>query len=218
MQYADVKPVGGRDEWWALYTRHQHEKVVADMLLAKNFDVFLPLYSAARRWKDRQKVLSLPLFPGYVFVKGGLERRLQVITTPGVHMILCHGERIATIPDDQIETIRRTIDGAFRVEPHPFLKCGDRVRVSRGSLEGVEGILIRKKNVYRLIISVEMLAQSVAVEIDAADVKPVSHPVLAGACRMEAVGSAAAIRSAAPSAGLQWGADQRNPDVAPVAI
>jgi len=85
---------------------------------------------------------------------------------------LSRGERIATIPEDEIEAIRKTIEGPFRVEPHPFLRCGERVRVVRGSLEGVEGVLIRKKNLYRLVLSVEMLAQSVAVEIDAADVIP----------------------------------------------
>jgi len=76
-------------------------------------------------------------------------------------------------PDDEIDAIRRTVDGHFRVEPHPFLRCGERVRVVRGSLEGVEGVLTRKKNLYRLVLSVEMLAQSVAVEIDAMDVVPV---------------------------------------------
>ncbi len=142
------------------------------MLSAKGFEVFLPLYESTRRWKDRRKVIALPLFPCYVFVRGGLDRRLQVLTTPGVHMILSRGERIATIPEDEIEAIRKTIEGPFRVEPHPFLRCGERVRVVRGSLEGVEGVLIRKKNLYRLVLSVEMLAQSVAVEIDAADVIP----------------------------------------------
>jgi transcription antitermination factor NusG len=160
----------GHSSWWAIYTRHQHEKTVEEMLAAKGFEVFLPLYESVRRWKDRRKLLSMPLFPCYVFVRGGLDRRLQVLTTPGVHMVLSRGEKVATIPEDEIEAIRRTVDGPYRVEPHPFLKCGERVRVVRGSLEGVEGILVRKKNWYRLVLSVEMLAQSVAVEIDAADV------------------------------------------------
>jgi transcription antitermination factor NusG len=170
----------GISPWWAIYTRHQHEKAVEEMLLAKGFEVFLPLYESTRRWKDRRKLLSLPLFPCYVFVRGGDDRRLQVLTTPGVHMILSIGERVATIPEDEIQAIRRTIEGPFRVEPHPFLKCGERVRVVRGSLEGVEGVLIRKKNLYRLVLSVEMLAQSVAVEIDAADVVPVLGSGFAG--------------------------------------
>jgi transcription antitermination factor NusG len=165
--------------WWALYTRHQHEKTVADMLSAKGFEVFLPLYESMRRWKDRKKMLSLPLFPCYVFVRGGLNRRLQVVTTPGVHMILCHGESVAMIPEEEIQVIRKTIEGAYRVEPHPFLKVGERVRVIRGTLEGVEGVLLRKKNMCRLVLSVAMVAQSVAVEIDAADVEPIAGPDLA---------------------------------------
>jgi transcription antitermination factor NusG len=170
----------GDSDWWALYTRHQHERTVADMLSAKGFEVFLPQYESMRRWKDRSKLLSLPLFPCYVFVRGGLHRRLQVVTTPGVHMILYYGESVAIIPEDEIQAIRRTVEGPFRVEPHPFLKCGDRVRVTRGTLEGVEGILTRKKNLYRLVLSVDMLAQSVSVEIDGSDVEPVVPRGLAG--------------------------------------
>src|SRR5664279_5185276 len=116
----------------------------------------------------------MPLFPCYVFVRGGLHRRLDVVTTPGVHMILFHGERVAIIPDAEIHAIRKAGDGPSRMEPHPFLKCGERVRVIRGSLEGVEGILVRKKNLCRLVLSVDMMAQSAAVEIDASDVEPVT--------------------------------------------
>ena len=162
--------------WWAIYTRHQHEKVVAEMLSTKGFEVFLPLYESSRRWKDRTKLLSLPLFPCYLFVRGGFDRRLQVMTTPGIHMILTRGEEIAVIPDGEIEAIQRAVEGPSSVEPHPFLKCGMRVRVIRGALEGVEGILIRKKNLLRLVLSVDMLAQSVSVEVHASDVEPCAVP------------------------------------------
>jgi transcription antitermination factor NusG len=165
--------------WCAVYTRHQHEKTVSEVLESKGFEVFLPLYDSTRRWKDRRKVLSLPLFPCYVFVRGAIERRLPVLTTPGVHMIINRGEKIATVPEEEIDAIRRTVEGQFRVEPHPFLRCGERVRVVRGSLEGVEGVLIRKKNLYRLVLSVDMLAQSVAVEIDALDIVPVQRSLVA---------------------------------------
>ncbi len=158
--------------WCAVYTRHQHEKSIGEMLEAKGFEIFLPLYESTRRWKDRRKVLSLPLFPCYVFVRGAHERRLPVLTTPGVHMIISRGERVATVPEEEIEAIRRTVEGPFSVEPHPFLRCGERVRVVRGSLEGLEGVLTRKKNLYRLVLSVDMLAQSVSVEVDALDVEP----------------------------------------------
>jgi transcription antitermination factor NusG len=164
---------GEQPAWWAVYTRHQHEKTVAEMLSTKGFEVFLPLHDSMRRWKDRQKVLSLPLFPCYVFVRGRLSRRLQVVTTPGIHMLLSRGEQIAVIPEDEIVAIRRAVNGNYRIEPHPFLKCGERVRVTRGSLEGVEGILVRKKSLFRLVLSVDMLAQSVGVEVAASDVEPV---------------------------------------------
>ena len=158
--------------WWALYTRHQHEKVVAEMLEAKGFEVFLPLYESTRKWRDRKKVLALPLFPCYLFVRGGMNRKLQVVTTPGIHMILHRGDGVAIIPEQEIQAIQRVVDGGLRAEPHPFLECGMRVRVIRGAMEGVEGILLRKKNVCRLILSVNMVAQSVAVEVHASDVEP----------------------------------------------
>jgi hypothetical protein len=84
---------------------------------------------------------------------------------------------VAVIPENEIEVIRRTVEGSFRVEPHPFLRCGDPVRVIRGSLRGVEGILVRKKNQFRLVLSVEMLAKSVAVEIEATDVESVERGI-----------------------------------------
>ena len=159
--------------WWALYIRHQHEKAVAEMLSAKGFEVFLPLYDSQRRWKDRKMTISLPLFPCYLFIRGGLDRRLQILTTPGVHMILCKGDHAAIIPEDEIQAIRKAVERPFRVEPHPFLKCGERVRVKQGALAGIEGILSVKKNKYRLVLSVDMMARSMAVEIDASDVEPV---------------------------------------------
>ena len=175
--------------WWAVYTRHQHEKVAAEMLCARGFDVFLPLYESTRRWKDRRKVLSLPLFPCYLFVRGGIGRRQQVVTTPGVHMILYRGKHVAIVPDSEIEAIQRAVEGPFRIEPHPYLKCGERVRIKHGRLEGVEGILVRKKNLCRLILSVEMLAQSVALEIDASSVEPVITHSAAVALRKPIVAS-----------------------------
>jgi transcription antitermination factor NusG len=164
-------------EWWALYTRHQHEKVVAEMLEAKGFEVFLPLYESTRKWRDRKKVLALPLFPCYLFVRGGMNRKLQVVTTPGIHMILHRGDGVAIIPEQEIQAIQRVVDGGLRAEPHPFLECGMRVRVIRGAMEGVEGILLRKKNVCRLILSVKMVAQSVAVEVHASDVEPCAETI-----------------------------------------
>jgi transcription antitermination factor NusG len=160
--------------WWALYTRHQREKVVAETLTSKRFEVFLPLYASVRRWTDRQKTLFLPIFPGYVFVRGGLDRRLEIVMTPGVQTILFFGEQVAAIPDTEIDSIRRMVEGPYRVEPHTYLKCGEKVRITRGSLKGIEGVLVRKKNLCRMVLSMDLLHQSVAVEIDASDVEPMN--------------------------------------------
>jgi transcription antitermination factor NusG len=153
--------------WHALYTRHQHEKMVADLLTRKGFHVFLPLYNATHRWKDRNKAVSLPLFPSYVFVKGGLERQLQILITPGVYSVLAVGGRAAVISEEEISAVQRMVASSLPIERYPFLKCGDRVRVMSGALEGIEGILVRKKNSVRLVLSVELLMKSVAVEVDA---------------------------------------------------
>lgn len=173
---SDLKSIfsacGSSEVWWALYTRHQHEKAVAQSLTNKGFDVFLPLYESTRRWKDRTKNLWMPLFPCYVFLRGGLDRRSQVVTTSGVHMVLCNGERVAEIPDAEMDAIRLAVASPVGVEPHPYLRCGERVRVTRGSLTGVEGVLLRRKGTFRLVLSVDMLAQSVSVEINAFDVEP----------------------------------------------
>ena len=153
--------------WYAIYARHQHEKTVAQILTIKGFEVLLPLYQSVRRWKDRTKTLSLPLFPCYVFLKGGLERRLDILTTPGIYALVSSAGQPSAIPSVEIEAIRLAVESRASLEPHPFLKCGDSVRVKSGPLAGIQGILVRKKNVYRLILSVEMLGQAAAVEVDA---------------------------------------------------
>jgi len=163
--------------WHALYTRHQHENVVAQALLGKGFEVFLPQYRAVHRWKDRQKELLLPLFPNYVFIHGGLDRMLNIVTTPGVHSLISWGGRPADIPSEEIEAVRRLVESPLHVEPHPFLKCGDLVRIKSGPLEGIEGILVRKTRGYRLVLSVEMLSKSAAVEVDVSMVERVRGAV-----------------------------------------
>jgi transcription antitermination factor NusG len=164
VHYGDVK-------WYALYIRHQHEKVVAQALSNKGFDVFLPLYAVVHQWKDRRKHLTLPLFPCYVFLRGGHERRLDILTTPGIVRFVGWGGKPVPIPCDEMEAMHKMVDHRERVEPHPYLRCGDRVRVKAGPLEGLEGILVRKKNLVRLVLSIELLERSIAVEIDAWEVE-----------------------------------------------
>jgi transcription antitermination factor NusG len=160
--------------WYAIYTRHQHEKVISQILTAKGLEVFLPLYNSTRRWKDRTVHLALPLFPCYLFLRGMEERRLDVVTTPGIVSVLSVNGEPAVIPESEIEAVRKAIEWGNRVEPHPFLRSGDRVRVIAGPLEGLEGILVRKKNLYRLVLSVELLERSAAVEVDVFSVERVA--------------------------------------------
>jgi transcription antitermination factor NusG len=163
-----------QSSWYAIYTRHHHEKTVAQILTMKGFETLLPLYTTNRRWKDRTKVLALPLFPCYVFIKGGFDRRLDILTTPGTYALVSSAGRPTAIPPNDIEAIRRVLESGVRAEPYPFLKRGERVRVKCGPLQGVHGILVRKKNLWRLVLSVEMLGKSAAVEVDASVVEKVN--------------------------------------------
>jgi len=167
------------NDWYAVYTRHQHEKTVAQSFSRNGCEVFLPLYGVVRQWKDRTKQLSLPLFPCYVFFRGGLERRVSILSTPGIHSIVMIAGQPAPIAATEIEAIRMAVNSSLRVEPHPFLRCGDRVRLRSGPLAGVEGILLRKKNICRLILSTALLERSVAVEVDANCVERVADAVAA---------------------------------------
>ena len=162
----EVQKPGASHQWHALYTRHQHEKPIARILSSKGHEVFLPLYAAAHQWQDRAKQLCLPLFPCYVFIRGGLDRQFQILSTPGVFAVVGWAGHPAIVPDDQIEGVRRMVESSVRVEPYPYLRCGDRVRVRSGALQGLEGILARKKTQSRLVISMEMLGRSAGVEID----------------------------------------------------
>jgi len=162
--------------WHVLYTRHQHEKAIAHILSTKGFEVFLPLYSATHRWTDRNKQLSLPLFPCYVFLHGGLDRRLDIITTPGIHMLVTSSGHAAVVPEEEICAVRQLVEKCQGVEPHPFLSSGDWVRVKSGPLMDVEGILVRKKNLFRLVVSVKILGKSAATEVDASMVERINPP------------------------------------------
>jgi transcription antitermination factor NusG len=159
--------------WYALYTRHQHEKAVSHILTNKGFKTFLPLYNVRRRWKDRNMALTLPLFPCYVFLQGDLERRIDVLMTPGVHRFVEVAGQAASISEDEIRMIEEAIKRNVLIEPYPFLRCGDWVRVRSGPLEGFEGILVRKKNAFRLVLSVELLGKAAAVEVDVSTVEAI---------------------------------------------
>jgi transcription antitermination factor NusG len=155
-----------REGWYAVYTKHQHEKSAASFLARKGFEVLLPVYRAAHRWKDRMQVVALPVFPCYLFLRTRLQRKLEILQTPGVFWLVGNGGHASLVPESDIESIRKITESSAHFEPHPYLESGDRVRVVAGPMTGVEGILTRVKNRCRVILSVELLQKAVAVEVE----------------------------------------------------
>lgn len=162
-----------KSRWYAAYTSAQHEKRVAAELGRRGVESFLPLYSSVRRWKDRRVRLDLPLFPGYVFVHVALRERLRVLKVPGIAKLVGFGGLPVALPDEQVDALRAGLNGHMRVEPHPYLAVGRRVKVVRGPFQDGEGILVRKKGVFRVVLSLELIMRSVAVEVDSVDVEPI---------------------------------------------
>jgi transcription antitermination factor NusG len=165
-------------KWYAVQTRSRFEKTVRAEFALSEIEHYLATYLEVHEWKDRKKTVELPLFPGYIFVR--LEdvnaARMQVLRTNGVVRILSNGGSMEPVPDEQIESIRRLLGAGQQCYPHPFIREGSWVRVRRGVLAGVEGRLVRFKNDMRLVVSIDLLSQSVATEIDARNVEPVPEP------------------------------------------
>ncbi|HZR55267.1 MAG TPA: UpxY family transcription antiterminator [Terriglobales bacterium] len=156
--------------WYAVYTCARHEKYVAKQLEERQIESFLPLYRSWHSWKDRRKEVELALFPSYVFVRIVAQTKLRVLQVPGVvHLVSFNGQP-AEMPEQEIEALRNGLEQRVYAEPHPYLKAGRMVRVKRGPLAGTQGILIRKKDKLRVILSLDVLMRSVAVEVDAADI------------------------------------------------
>lgn len=163
-------------QWYAAYTWANHEKRVAEQLAQKEVENFLPLYEAVHRWKDRRARLQLPLFPGYVFVRLPLNEKLKVLQLHGVARLVGFGDRPVPLQEGEIESLRRGFHGDMKMEPYPYLSAGKRVRIMRGPLAGLEGILVRKKGNFRLVLSMDLIMQSVVVDVDTADIRPIdSH-------------------------------------------
>src|SRR5260370_20053729 len=157
--------------WYAASTFANHEKRVAGQVHGRAVEHFLPLYSSVRRWNDRRVQLQMPLFPGYVFVHLALRDRLRVLEIPSVARLVGFGGPPVALPDDEMEAMRIGLASQLRAEPHPYLKVGRRVRVVGGPLAGLEGRITRKKKQLRFVISLDLIMRSVAVEMDAADLK-----------------------------------------------
>jgi len=161
-------------DWYAIHTRSNFEKRIAADLEAKGIEPYLPSYAEVHQWKDRKKSVQVVLFPGYVFAQfcDSPDNRMTVLRTPGVVRILGQGGGLETVPAQEIVSIQRLLAARVSCFPHPFLNQGQRVRVKHGVLTGLEGTFVRVKNQSRLVLSVKMLSQAVATEVDAAHVEP----------------------------------------------
>jgi transcription antitermination factor NusG len=158
-------------QWFAASTTPRHEKKVSELLIERQIEAFLPLYRKATQWKkSRPVVLEMPLFPTYVFVRITRQARGAVLSLPGVHSIIGSSIDPWPIPDCEIEALRRGLQ-MNKVEPHPYLKVGERVRVKTGLMAGVEGILVRKKNEFRMVLTLDVIMRSMSVEVDAYDLE-----------------------------------------------
>jgi transcription antitermination factor NusG len=152
--------------WFALTVRPQHEKSVAERLVAKSLAGYTPLYRARRRWSDRTQTVDLPLFPRYVFCRFGFNDRLKVLGTLGVNSVVGFGGKPAPISDAEIDALQKVVGSGLPCLPWSHLRLGQRVRILGGALAGMGGILAREKGASRVVVNVDLLQRAVAVEID----------------------------------------------------
>ncbi len=158
--------------WYALQTKSRFEKVAAATLEGKGFKVLLPTYRSWRRSADRVRAVDLPLFRGYLFSCFDPNHRLPILVTPGVVNIVGTGKVPVPIDPLEIEAIRRVCDSGLPMQPSPYMRAGDRIRIEYGSLRGVEGFFVRDQSGSRIIVSVSLLRRSVSVELDRTWVMP----------------------------------------------
>jgi transcription antitermination factor NusG len=163
----------GVPNWYAVHTVARHEKRVAAQFEEKRVCTFLPLLRQIHRWSDRRSVVEIPMFSCYAFVRmvQTVEERLKVLRTPGVLAFVGSERRGTSIPDEQIESLRKAINENVPCLPYPFISAGKRVRISGGSLDGVEGILMRQGIDQSLVISVELLQRSVSIRLENYDIE-----------------------------------------------
>jgi transcription antitermination factor NusG len=159
--------------WYGIRTRSNQEKIAATVLADRGYEPFLPVYRVRRRWSDRVVTTERPLFPGYVFCRFDYNQRLPIVTTNSVVSVVAFGSRPTPIPDEEINSVRTIVESGIAAEPAPFLREGQRIRVTHGPLKSVEGVLKRKKSIWSLVVAIEILQRCVSVEIDPAYVQAV---------------------------------------------
>ncbi len=159
--------------WLAAYTRPRHEQKVAHQLAQKGLEYLLPTYERLSRWSDRIKRVTTPLFPNYIFVRICEGERLALLQTMGIVCVVSSAGEVAVLDDAEVERLRSCAHLPGGLEPHPYLKVGRRVRVKHGLFTGWEGTLVEKQNSRRLIVNIEQIMKSFAINLHSADVEPV---------------------------------------------
>ncbi len=167
-----VHPDPGADRWYALYVRSRHEKTVENSLRVKGYSVFSPSYRTKRKRVDRIAEIEVALFPGYVFCQFDTNKRLPILMTPGVVGVVGRGNRAEPVDDTEIASIRTVALAGRPVQPWPFLRIGQRIRLQAGPLAGAEGIFLRVKDECHLVVSITLLQRAVSVVIEKDAVAP----------------------------------------------
>jgi transcription antitermination factor NusG len=172
MYMASAEPVNLQSpvRWYATYTAPRHEKSVLQHLESRSVESYLPLYGSQRLWNGRRAFVQLPLFPGYLFVRIAPEFRTKVLEVPGVLNIVSSRGRLTPLPAGEIEALRAALE-TRKSEPHPSLARGKRVRIKVGPLCGLEGIIVKQTRRLRMVVQVDCIMQSFAVELEASDLE-----------------------------------------------
>lgn len=167
--------------WYALTVQPNHEQTAARGLGNQGLEAYVPAYRSRRRWSDRTKEINAVLFPGYVFCRFGYPERLRVLQSPGVRSVVGSARQPTPVTEEEIASVRALVSSGRPLSPWPYLRAGQRVVIDRGPLENVRGVVVRVKNAWRVIVSVEALGAAVAVEVDAEFLSPEWRAPFAGA-------------------------------------
>ncbi len=159
-------------KWYALTVPYQHERRTEKALQSKGLETLVPVYRSRRQWSDRVKDVEMPLFAGYVLCHFDLTNRIHVMDTPGVAKVVGFGGTPAALEDSEIAAIQRVVMSKLPLAPWPYLKAGDRVRVEHGPMRGLEGTLVQTRDSVHLVISVDLLQRSIAVQVDREAIVP----------------------------------------------
>jgi transcription antitermination factor NusG len=162
--------------WFALHVHARKESFVASQLENQGIECFLPRYKILRKWSDRMKEVELPLFPSYLFSRFDFQNRRPIVTTSGILQIVGNGRIAIPIADEEISAIQAAVRSGLPHQPWPFIEVGEKVRVTYGTLAGLEGILVNFKGDHRVVLSVSLLQRSVALEVELAWLVPVREP------------------------------------------